>query len=97
MAEDDCVLVAERRYQRECVFRERRGIVAAIGCGLGRRVSAHERRDNVVSRRSQRGHLMAKRMGGVGEAVQAEDERAFAHLEHGKVQVRGAHDSAIRL
>ena len=40
---------------------------------------------------------MTKRMGGVGEAVQAEDERAVAHLEHGEVQVGGAYDSAIRL
>ena len=66
---------------RQRVLREQERLVAPVGGGRGRRIATHERRDRVEAGLGQRRQQRVVRVGVVGEAVQAEDERPPSGLE----------------
>src|SRR5262249_33543184 len=88
VAEDDRVVGAEGVEQGADVFAERAGVVAAVARRARRRIAAHVRRDDAEAGGGERRHLMPERARLIGEAVEAEDERAGAVVERLEGDVR---------
>ena len=64
-------------------------VIKTVARNLARRIATQIRRDRTVTRLSQRRHLMAPGLGGVGETMQQQDERATAFFEIGEVKTVG--------